>query len=259
MNSVDGQVVLITGAAERAGRAFAVGIAQAGARVAINHLAHQQAQAAEVVTSIRQHGGEAIAISADITDAAQAARLVDETVETFGRIDVLLHNASSFTPRPFLEVSEQEFDSSIGVNLRGPFFLSQAAARVMLTQPDGGRIVALIGNSLTEAWPDFIPHTVGKSALARLIEQLAVALSPHVQCNSIAPSQFFISSDGANDALRASRGEGGALSPIFRHHSGAEIREVEIQDVLRILLNLFTAPRSLTGATIRLDGGRALA
>ncbi|MCU1526248.1 MAG: hypothetical protein JWP75_11 [Frondihabitans sp.] len=259
MSELDGQVVLITGAAERAGRALATGLANRGARLVVNHLPSQASQAAEVVAAIRRAGSEAVAVSADITDAAQATQLVNGAIDAFGRLDVLIHNASSFTPRPFLDVQPADFDASLGINLRGPFFVSQAAARVMLEQPDGGRILALIGNSLSEAWPDFVPHTIGKTGLARLMEQLAVALSPRVQCNSVAPSQFFTSDDGANDALRQSRGEEVAGGRLFRHTSGTDFREVDLDDVLRVLIDLCVAPRSLTGATIRLDGGRALA
>lgn len=256
---LDGEVVLVTGAAERAGARIATGFALAGARVVVNHLPSQAGSAGAVVAEIERLGGTAVAIAADITDPVASSVLVADTVAAFGQLDVLLHNASSFAPRPFLDVRPEDWDASLGVNLRGPFFLTQAAARVMLDQSTGGQVVALVGNSLVEAWPDFVPHAVGKSALARLVEQLAVALAPTVQCNAVAPSQFYGSDDGANDALRTSRGEATPSGALFRHPSGAVFPEATVADVLAVLLDLVRAPRSLSGTVLRVDGGRALA
>lgn len=253
---LEGKVVLITGAADRAGREFALRFAAAGASVVINHIAGQEELAAGVVAQIEATGRAALAVRADIATVDQAQALVEATVSRFGQIDVLVHNASTFRPRAFIDVTEHDFDSSFGVNVRGPFFLSQAAARVMLVQ-GSGRILALVGNSLTEAWPEFVPHVLSKTALARLMEQLAVALSPVIACNAIAPTQFFRSNDGANDALRASRGETVPDAETYSHGSFL-IREVDLDAVFEALLYFSTCSRSVTGVTMRLDGAKVL-
>lgn len=254
---MSGATILITGAAERAGAEIALAFASRGYDVHINHWG--QADAAEtVIARCRDSGspGRVRAIEADVTDPEAARAMVDEVVARSGRLDVLLHNASTFRPRPFAELTPDDVDSSFGVTLRGPLFLSQAAARVMTAQ-GSGRILAILGNSLSEAWPDLVPHIVAKTGLGRLIEQLAVALSPHVACNSVAPTQFFRSDDGVNDELRRRRGEdpvGGSTTLV----KGIPVRETTLPDVIEVLLFLATAPASLTGATIRVDGGRAL-
>jgi NAD(P)-dependent dehydrogenase (short-subunit alcohol dehydrogenase family) len=257
MTRLAGKVVLITGAAERAGRAIAERMAAAGATLLVNHPGQHEAATA-TVASIRGAGGAAHSLPADITDVAQVSAMVDDAVRLTGGIDVLVHNASSFRPVPFLDVRPADFDASLGVNLRGPFFLSQAVGRHMLDR-GGGRIIALLGNSLHEAWPDLIPHALGKAALARLIEQLAVALSPVVQCTAVAPSQFFRSDDGTNDALRQSRGEAPPAGDLFRHHSGARLREADVDAVSELVSWLAVCPPQLTGTILTLDGGRSLA
>ena len=254
---MSGATMLVTGAAERAGAEIALAFAARGFDVHINHWG-QAAQAASVIERARIAGlpGAVHAIEADVSDPAAARRMVDEVVAQSGRLDLLLHNASTFRPRPFAELTEDDVDTSLGVNLRGPLFLSQAAAAVMTSQ-GGGRILAILGNSLEESWPDLVPHIVAKSALARLMEQLAVALSPLVSCNSVAPTQFYRSDDGVNDDLRRARGEDPVASDVT-HVKGVPVRETALADVIDVLLFLATAPASVNGVTIRVDGGRAL-
>jgi NAD(P)-dependent dehydrogenase (short-subunit alcohol dehydrogenase family) len=257
MSRFDGKVVLITGAAERAGAEIALAFAAAGAVVYINHLdrAAQAAATAERAAA-RGFGDRVRPVEADIADPPAARAMVDEIVRGSGRIDVLVHNASTFRPRAFLDLDVADVDLSWGVNLRGPLFLSQAVGRVMLDQGEG-RILAIIGNSLTEAWPDLVPHIVGKSALARLMEQLAVAFSPVIACNSVAPTQFYRSDDGVNDALRIARGE----SPVAAETTqvkGVVVRETSLDDVVEVLMFLADAPASVNGVTIPVDGGRLL-
>jgi NAD(P)-dependent dehydrogenase (short-subunit alcohol dehydrogenase family) len=257
MSRFDGTVVLVTGSAERAGAHIALAFAREGATVYLNHFGQRsQADATIAVAAAEGFGERVRAIEADITDAPAAGAMIHRVVELSGRLDVLLHNASTFSPRPFLEATECDFDTSLGVNLRGPFFLSQAAGRVMLEQ-GGGRILAILGNSLTEVWPEFTPHIVAKTGLGRLMEQLAITLSPAVQCNSIAPTQFFRSDDGVNDALRVARGE----DPVFRSTTelkGHVLHETTIDHVVEVLMFLAQAPASVNGITLRMDGGRVL-
>jgi len=249
--------VLITGAAERAGAEIALAFAAEGYDVHINHWG-QGAQAETVIERSVAAGsaGRVHAIEADVTDPAAAAAMVAAVTAGSGRLDLLIHNASTFRPVPFAQLTPDDVDASFGVNLRGPLFLSQAAAAVMSAN-GGGRILAILGNSLSESWPDLVPHIVAKTGLGRLMEQLAVALSPRIACNSVAPSQFFRSDDGVNDDLRRARGE----DPVLEECTvikGVPVRETTLRDVVDVLLFLAAAPASVTGVTIRVDGGRAL-
>lgn len=253
---LDGKTVLITGSAERAGRDFARYLSAAGASIVINHW-RQPAEAEETLELIRQDGGEAIVVEADVSDPDHAKGLIDAAASWKDDLSVLIHNASFFRAKEFEDITPADFDASFGVNLRGPFFLSQAAAEVMKKQGHG-RIIALVGNSTSEAWPNLVPHILSKTALARLMEQLAVALSPVVQCNSIAPAQFFRSDDGTNDLLREYRGEPLAAGDTYRVGTRFEFRNGNVQDVAEAILYLATCTSYLTGATLRMDGGKAL-
>ncbi|MCA0218300.1 MAG: SDR family oxidoreductase [Actinobacteria bacterium] len=253
---LDGATVLITGSAERAGRQFARRFAESGAAVVVNHW-KQGSAAEETVELIRAAGGEATAIEADVSDPSAARTLVEKSVAWRGDLSVVIHNASSLRSKEFEDVTEDDFDASFGVNIRGPFFLSQAAAKVMRAQGHG-RIIALVGNSTSEAWPNLIPHSLSKTALIRLMEQLAVALSPVVQCHAVAPTQFFRSDDGTNDALRRYRGEPLVDGDTYRVGTRYEFRNGDADDVAETLLYLSTCSPYLTGAVIRLDGGKAL-
>ncbi len=251
-----GKTVLITGSAERAGRDFARYFAARGAAVVINHW-KQPAEAEETLRLITEDGGEAIIVEGDVSDPEYATPLVDAAVAWKGELSVLIHNASSLRLKEFEDVTPADYDNIMGVNLRGPFFLSQAAAKVMVAQGHG-RILALVGNSTTEGWPNLVPHILAKTGLARLMEQLAVALSPVVQCNSVAPAQFFRSDDGANDELRRYRGEPLANDGTYRLGTRFEFRNGNVDDVAEALLYLYTCTSYLTGATLRIDGAKSL-
>jgi NAD(P)-dependent dehydrogenase (short-subunit alcohol dehydrogenase family) len=254
--NLEGQVALVTGAGERVGAVVARSLAAAGADVAVNHLGQAEG-AAETVAAVEAEGRRAVAVEADVSSPEQCRRLVERTVDELGRLDVLVHNASSFVSGPYLELTEDDFERSFGVIVRGPFFLSQAAARPMLDQ-GGGKIIAILGNSLYEAWPEFASHTVAKAALARLIEVLAVTLAPTVQCIGIAPDRILDSdgTGGSNDALRHGRGEevedGCVVMP-----GGQRFPHGSAEEVAGMIAELCRSSRYLSGAIIPLDGGKS--
>ena len=246
-----GKVALVTGGAERVGAVICRALAEAGADVAVNHLDRADA-ARETVAAITELGRSAVALEADVSSTEQASQLVERTVAELGRLDILVHNASTFVTRPFLELTEADFESSFGVGLRGPFFLSQAAARVMLEQ-GSGKIIALVGNSLYEAWPDYVSHALAKAGLARLMELLAVALSPTVQCLAIAPDRVLWTSAEHDHHQRGTR----EPSDEFVVLDGVRIRTGTAEDVANLLVDLCRAGAYLNGAVIPLDGGKS--
>jgi NAD(P)-dependent dehydrogenase (short-subunit alcohol dehydrogenase family) len=246
---LDGKVALVTGGAERVGAVICRELAAAGADVAVNHLDTPEA-AEETAAAVRGAGRRAVALQADVSSAAEGARLVERTVAELGRLDILVHNASTFVRKPFLDLTEQDFETSFGVGVRGPFFLSQAAARVMLAQ-GGGKILALIGNSLYESWPEYVSHATAKTALARLMELLAVALSPTVQCLAVAPDRVLWTSAEHDDHQRGVR-DGGAVTV-----DGVTFRTGTAEDVARLVVDLCKSGAYLNGAVIPLDGGKS--
>lgn len=238
-----GRVVLVTGAAERVGAVLARSLTSAGASVVVNHLDRAEA-ATELVAEMRRDGADAFAIEADVSDPAACDRMVAEVVERLGRIDVLVHNASSFVQRDFLDLTPEDYELSMGVHVRGPLFLSQAAARHMLAA-GSGKIIAIVGNSLHETWPDFVSHTVAKGALARLMESLAIALSPTVQCLTVAPAEI----------LPTGRAE---LDDGARQVEDVSLVAGSPADLAELVTYLCWSTRYLNGATIPLDGGKSL-
>lgn len=206
----------------------------------------------ETVAAITATGRSAVAFEADVSSAVQASELVKRTVAELGRLDILVHNASTFVNRPFLELTEADFEASFGVGLRGPFFLSQAAARVMLEQ-GSGKIIALVGNSLYEAWPDYVSHALAKAGLARLMELLAVALSPTVQCLAIAPDRVLWTSAEHDHHQRGTRESSEDIVVL----DGVRIRTGTAEDVAQLLVDLCRASAYLNGAVIPLDGGKS--
>lgn len=195
---LEGKVALVTGGAEKAGRYFARSYAEAGADIVITHC-HMPKEAEETEKEIEKLGRRCLAVDADNRNIPQLRRAVKRVEEYYGRLDILLHNASNFNEQPIDQVTEAVWDSSMEIILKGAFFLSQAAAPLMLKN-GGGRMLAIIGNSYYENWPDFIPHSIAKIGLAKLMQMLAVTYSPRIQCNAVCPASFLDSAEG-NDIL----------------------------------------------------------
>lgn len=255
-----GRVVMITGGAERVGRVFSLALARVGASVVINHW-RTAAAAESTAAEIRALGSECLIVEGDISDVPFTQHLVDVAVAKFGRLDVLVHNASNFFATPFLEVTEADFERSMGVNLKGPFFLSQAAARVMVKQ-GSGRILAMVGESYYESWPDYAAHCVAKVGLAKLMKVLAVTLSPVVQCNAICPASILPPDDRADLTLAAQRGE------VWISGDGSSSSEAPATDLSRLVqgtpdnvaelvVYLATCSNYLTGSVLTIDGGKS--
>lgn len=249
-----GTVVMVTGGAQRVGRSIGLAVAAQGADVVVVH--HRTpGDASDTVRDIATLGRRAIAVDADISDPTQADVVVSRAVDELGRLDVLVHNAGNSVFTGFLETTVDQFDASFDLFVKGPFFLTQAAAKVMIPQ-GGGKIIALVGNSYYEAWPERVSHTVAKSALARLVECLAVALSPTVQCLAICPAQVLRTDSAQNRAVQALRGEQASANHTV--HGGVPFRNGSVDDVTELVSYLCGSTPYLNGAVIPLDGGKHL-
>ena len=181
-----GQVVLVTGAQQGIGRAIALACAGAGADVAVNYL--DDAVAAEAVcAAIRALGRRAVALQADIAAPARSAGLVAEAEEALGPLDVLVNNAGIFPRAPFLEMTEEVWDRTLDINLKGSAFCAQAAARRMVAAGRPGAIVNLSSTAM-RGTPVGAHYAASKSGLVGLTRSMAIALAPHrIRVNAIAP------------------------------------------------------------------------
>ncbi|MGD9893354.1 MAG: SDR family NAD(P)-dependent oxidoreductase [Dehalococcoidia bacterium] len=180
MGTLDGLVAIVTGSSSGIGRATAITLAAAGAAVAVNYPFVDNRPAGEAVRgTIEQAGGRAIAVQADVSKAVELQRLVDQTVATFGRLDLMVNNAGIESGTSILDTTEQDFDRVIGVNLRGAFFGTQFAAKQMIEQGTGGRIINI--SSVHEDWPmpRNAPYCCSKGGMRMLTRTAGVELAPH--------------------------------------------------------------------------------
>lgn len=176
--TLENSIAIVTGGDSGIGRAIALGLAHAGAAVTINYHSNQQA-AEEVRQQIEDGGGRALVVQGDVSNVADVQQLVQRTVQTFGRLDIMVNNAGMETRTSVLDASEKDFDTVIGVNLKGAFFGTQAAARQFLAQHSGGKIINI--SSVHEDWPmpGNTPYCCAKGGVRMLTRTAGVELAPH--------------------------------------------------------------------------------
>lgn len=172
------KVAIVTGGDSGIGHAICVGLAQAGAAVTINY--HRNQAAAETtLQQIQQTGGRGQVIQGDVSSLGDIQRLVDQTVQAYGRLDVMVNNAGMETRTSLLDTTERQFDLVIGVDLKSAFFGTQLAARQMIKQGGGGHIINI--SSVHEEWPmpGNIAYCCAKGGVRMLTRTAGVELGPH--------------------------------------------------------------------------------
>ncbi|MEJ5201167.1 MAG: SDR family oxidoreductase [Anaerolineales bacterium] len=236
-------VILITGAAARVGRKIALHLASQGAHIAFSYYLESEPWQ-QTLTDVRNCGVMGIAVQTEIRSAEQVQHLVASTIEAFGRIDVLINNASVWLKSPFLDISEADWDLAMDVNLKGAFLASKAVAPFMLQQ-QRGVIINITDLSAFQVWPEYAHHSASKAGLVALTKSMAVELAPHVRVNAIAPGTVLLP-DNAPPEKRRWAEEKSLLKRIGDPVDVAKVVEFLIQ-------NDFT-----TGAVYFVDGGRSL-
>ena len=248
MNLQD-KVVLITGA-RRVGSHLARLLADRGSHVALtDHTSRDVIE--QTAAEVRTRGVQALAVAADLSDAHQAERAVDQVVNQLGRRDVLVNMASIYRPTPFAALSPGDFDGMIAANLAAPYHTSVASARRMLDRvpaPDGDRLVGKIitvGDCATDRpGTGYLPYLVAKGALTTMTLALAAELAPHVAVNLVQPAMIEPPPDHSPRQIA----DRVAASPLRRAGTPADLNN--------LILYLLEGTDFVTGACYRVDGGQ---
>jgi glucose 1-dehydrogenase len=244
---LNNKVAVVTGAGRGIGSALAKGFAAEGAAVVVNY-SRSASEAEQVVRDIIAAGGRAIAVHADVKDLASHERLVSAALDSFGRLDILVNNAGIEFREPFLEASPESWDLTLGVNLKGAYFLSQRAARAMVSC-GGGKILNI--SSIHDAVPirNLSIYSITKGGMKMLTKSLALELAEHhVNVNSLAPGAIL--TDINREVLS---------DPAYRARVIEKIpwkRIGEVGDLVGAAVFLCcTDSDYVTGATLYADGG----
>jgi NAD(P)-dependent dehydrogenase (short-subunit alcohol dehydrogenase family) len=245
--SLGGRVALVSGAGRGLGRSIAVALAHAGADVALG--LRRLGQPDDLVDEVESYGRRCLPVAMDISDLAQVRSAVAATVSGLGRLDILVNNAGIAPGNLALDVTEEDFDATVAVNLKGTFFASQAAARAMAAQ-GYGRIINMSSQAGFVALPTEAVYCMTKAAIAHLTKCLAVEWGPQgITVNAVAPT--FVRTPGTADALSDPAFARDVTERIAALHRIG--RPVEVAGAVVFLAS--PAASLVTGETILIDGG----
>jgi glucose 1-dehydrogenase len=245
---LENKVAVVTGSSSGIGEAIALAFAREGAAVVINYSRHEDA-AQKVLQQVEAAGGKALVVGADVSDPKEVEAMVQQAVGTFGRLDIMVNNAGMERKMPFLQTPFEVWQETIAVNLTGAWLGCQAAAKQMVAQDEGGRIINVSSVHEDLAMPTNSPYCATKGGVRMLMRTLAVELAPHdITVNNIAPGAIDTPMDAPlkqdSDAMKELLAE----IPLGRMGKPEEVAN----------LALFLASDDssyVTGSTLFVDGG----
>ncbi len=238
---LSGKVVLVTGAGRRLGRAVALRLASEGADVAV-HYRKSGDEASAIVGEIKKLGRRAAAMKAELTSVEEIRALVQKVAHEFGRLDVLVNSAANFLASSVISTTEEIWDTSLDTNVKGPFFLAQAAAPWL--RRSNGVIVNFADTGGILGWPGYIAHSVSKAGVIMLTKTLAKALAPDVRVNAIAPGTITMPGDPPEWEKEFVK-----IAPLKKTGTPEDVAEA---------VSYLVSAKFLTGHVLVLDGGRTL-
>jgi 3-oxoacyl-[acyl-carrier protein] reductase len=245
---LDGKVAVITGAGRGIGRRIALKFAEKGAKVVVNY--HSSvSQVEELLTLIRNEGGEAIAIQADVSIEEEAKKLISEAIKQFGRIDILVNNAGITKDNLMMRMSEEEFDRVLDINLKGTFFCMKHVSGIMLKQKCGkiiniSSVVGLTGNI------GQVNYAASKAGVIGMTKAAARELASRgITVNAVAPG--FIETDMTDKLPQKNKEAMIASIPLKRYGS--------VDEVAGVVSFLASEDANyITGQVLTVDGGLAM-
>ncbi len=239
------KVVLITGGAQRVGAMTARLLHAAGANILL-HYRHSRQQALDLQTELHDiRKNSVVLVQADLLETAKLKGLVDKSLEQWGRLDILVNNASSFYPTPVGSVTEKHWDDLIGSNMKAPFFLSQLAAPHLEKQQ--GCIINIVDIHAQRPMEGHSVYNMAKAGLAMLVKTLAFELGPNIRVNGVAPGAIMWPSTNMDEVTKQR-----IVSRTYLKRKGSA------QDIAKTVLFLASNAGYITGQIIAVDGGRSL-
>ena len=234
------RTALVTGAAHRIGQAIALDLAARGFAVAL-HYNSSRDEAEALAGNIRDQGGKAVALDADLSREAESAALIGRAAEALGPVGCLVNNASRFKMDVWDTVSRDSWDAHMETNLRAPFVLAQAMAAALPAEAQGA-IVNLLDQRVWNLTPYFISYTLAKAGLWTLTQTLALALAPRIRVNAIGPGPTLKSERQTENQFRMQ------WNAVPLNHGSTP------EEIAAGVCFILAAP-SMTGQMIALDGG----
>ena len=241
-----GRVAVVTGASRGIGRAVALALAEAGADVAV--AARSTADLEDTAEAVRATGRRALVVPTDVVSAADVEQLMSRTIETLGRLDVLVNNSGIGEPHLALETTEEVWDRHLDINAKGTFLCCQAAARHMVTR-GSGKIINVTSIFALKGVPNYAAYTASKAAVTGLTKALAVEWARDgVQVNAVAPGYL------ATDINAEAWADPDRLANLLRSVPARRMGEAHEIGPLIVYL---ASPASdyMTGAILTFDGG----
>ncbi len=247
---LQGKVAIVTGAGRGIGRAIAEGYAREGASLAVNYSRSRDA-AEELAQQIRSEGGKAIAVRADVAKLTDLDSLVSATLAEFGKIDILVNNAGVEFNEPVLEAKEETWERTIGVNLKGAYFLSCKAALVM-SRAGKGKVINISSIHDVQPLRHRAIYSITKGGMMMMTKSLALELAPHnIQVNSISPGAIL------TDMNRKHLTDPTRLGRLLERIPAKRVGEPN--DIVGAAVFLASCESDyMTGATLYVDGGLTL-
>jgi glucose 1-dehydrogenase len=247
-NRLEGKIAAVTGGDQGIGRAIVERLAQEGADIALCYRANK-AGADEVVAALEKSGRRAAAIQCDVGKVVDGQRFIADAVAQLGRLDILVNNAGLERRADFWEVTEQDYDSVLNVNLKGPFFVTQAFVKHRMQANAGGKVINISSVHEELPFPHFTSYCASKGGIKMMTRNLSIELAPFgITINSIAPGAIEtpINKDLLNDPVK--------LKSLLEHIPLKRLGTPE--DVAAIAAFLASSDSDyVTGTTYFVDGG----
>ncbi len=240
---LSGKVVLVTGGAKRLGKAMCLSLARSGAQIAFTYLASVE-EARKTLQEIEQVGAKCVAVSCDVRDVDSIRRALQSVLKELGKLDVLVNNAGVYETTAFADLTNEQWDNTFAVNVRGPFLMSRACAPAL--RQTQGRIINIGSLGGEKPWATHAHYCSSKAALHMLTQTMAKALAPEIAVNCVAPGMIAMPGAAA-DAMQDRFAE---KTPMRRNGTP--------EDVVSAVKYFAAAPHFVTGQILTVDGGLGL-